>query len=264
MPKPHTSAVENPCSKLLLQSKMTRTSEQMWQSMARARKNPVQWSTAVPSREDQFQLKRQALIQEAGKAFGKLGFHNASLDDVARVLGVTKPALYYYVKTKEEILFECKNYALELGERARDQAYKEASTASDRLRLLLTYYIEHLTSEPGTRAVLGEPNGALTAEHREHIIQRRDKFDRQLRELVRAGIAEGAFAPCEPKLAVAFFMGAINAINRWYSAEGELSGKEIARAFVQLTLGGLAGERENTSVRSVDSSSARRPKARAS
>lgn len=64
------------------------------------------WKVTVLSREEQYDLKRKVLIQEAARAFSTRGYHATSLADVARELGVTKGALYYYVKSKQDILFE--------------------------------------------------------------------------------------------------------------------------------------------------------------
>ena len=65
------------------------------------------WNDTVQTRDQQFNLKRTALLKEAARAFSSQGYHATSLDDVAKTLGVTKPALYYYIKNKQEILFEC-------------------------------------------------------------------------------------------------------------------------------------------------------------
>ena len=62
------------------------------------------WKNAVPDRDEQSAMKRGALIREAARAFNARGYYNTSLEDVAKQLGVTKAALYYYVKGKEEIL----------------------------------------------------------------------------------------------------------------------------------------------------------------
>ena len=76
------------------------------------------------SRDEQFRLKRNALLREAARAFSGRGYHNTSLDDVAAVLGVTKAALYHYVRSKQEILFECHMMSLDIG----DEAMKYART----------------------------------------------------------------------------------------------------------------------------------------
>src|ERR1700679_3627793 len=57
--------------------------------------------------------KRDAVILAAARAFNNHGYHNTSLDDIAGELEVTKPTLYYYVKNKEQLLFECFRTGLE-------------------------------------------------------------------------------------------------------------------------------------------------------
>lgn len=199
----------------------------------------ARWATAVPSREEQHALKRQALIREAGRAFSRKGFHNTSMDDVAKVLNVTKPALYYYIKNKQDILYECHSYALDIAEQARRAAFEETEDPLERIRLLFVNYIELLTSKFGSYAVLAEPISSLEPEYREKIRLRMREFDSMCRNLVEAAIENGTITPCDPRLAIAFFMGAVNNITRWYSPTGPRSGKEIAQAFTSFIMDGL-------------------------
>ena len=74
--------------------------------VAQRGRKPSAWKNVAPSRDQLFALKRTALLREAARAFSARGYHDTSLDDVAKTLGVTKPALYYYVTNKQEILFE--------------------------------------------------------------------------------------------------------------------------------------------------------------
>ena len=58
----------------------------------------AKWNNAVSGADEQYQLKKQAVIAEASRAFGRHGYKNVSLDEIAKTLNVTKPALYYYLK----------------------------------------------------------------------------------------------------------------------------------------------------------------------
>src|SRR6266478_9027549 len=53
------------------------------------------------------EVKREAVIRAAAHAFNRKGYHNTSLDDIAAALDVTKPTVYYYVTSKEQLLFQC-------------------------------------------------------------------------------------------------------------------------------------------------------------
>ena len=67
-----------------------------------------------PEREQQREIKRQAVLAAAAQLFNERGFHATSLDDIARRLHVSKPTLYYYVKNKDEILLGCVRQGLEM------------------------------------------------------------------------------------------------------------------------------------------------------
>src|SRR5437879_12320463 len=52
-------------------------------------------------------VKREAVIRAAAREFNRKGYHNTSLDDIAARLEVTKPTVYYYVTSKEQLLLQC-------------------------------------------------------------------------------------------------------------------------------------------------------------
>jgi AcrR family transcriptional regulator len=204
-------------------------------------KKPARWADAVPAREAQFETKRRALVREAARAFGRRGFHNTSLEDIAEALGVTKPALYRYVRTKHEILYEAKSIAFDAGAKARESAFAATQDPLERLRLYIILYIELVTSELGSYAVLAEPVTSLPPEYAEPIRLRMREADRALRDMVQAAMDSGTLPPGDPKLVVAFFMGAINHIARWYTPDGPLTGRQIGEAFAGFILNGLRG-----------------------
>ena len=75
------------------------------------------WRTAV-ERERLRASKREAVLRTAAQLFNEKGFHATSLDDVAERLHITKPTLYYYIRSKDEILFECVSIGLQMLEDA--------------------------------------------------------------------------------------------------------------------------------------------------
>src|SRR5690606_8412462 len=100
------------------------------------------WSSVVASQDEQFRLKRNALLCEAARAFNERGFHNTSLDDVAALLGVTKAALYYYVSSKQELLFECHMLTYDLGGEALAYARENGRTGLQQACLVARRFIE--------------------------------------------------------------------------------------------------------------------------
>jgi len=64
------------------------------------------------SRGAQHEAKRAAILSRAAKLFNTKGARSTTLADVADKLGLTKTSLYYYVKTKEDLIYQCYQSAM--------------------------------------------------------------------------------------------------------------------------------------------------------
>lgn len=203
----------------------------MTASRGRARR----WGEPVPSGGEAYSHKRQVLIRAASRAFGR---GETSLEQIAEKLNLTKPALYYYVTSKDELIFECYMLALDYGDQALDLAEASGENGMQRVRIFLRRYIELLVGEMNAPMVLLDYSG-IRRDLRDRIQKRRRDFDKVLRRMVGDGIADGSISACDPKLAVFWFMGAVNAIPRWFDVAGPKTATEIAEAFIGFTVGGL-------------------------
>jgi TetR/AcrR family transcriptional regulator len=181
---------------------------------------------------------RQKILAESARVFNRRGYHATTLDEIARAIGMTKPALYYYVKSKEDLLFQCHQRALDIATDAVRLAMVSAEAADERLRIVLTRYIEGMTAELSGFVVLLHEGALSPALHR-CILEQRDHYEGMLRTIVEQGIETGVFVPCDPKLVCFAILGALNWIPRWYSPEGPASSREIAAAFAEFFVRGL-------------------------
>ncbi len=177
-----------------------------------------------------FGLKRKNWLNHAAAVFNRKGYHGTTISDIARQVGVSPSALYYYVKDKQQVLFECNRMSLDLAMDALKTACATAATPEARLELALRGQIETVTDELQGCVVLIEEE-ALSKRHRKEIIKRRDEYERALRGLIQEGIEQKVFIQCDPKIVGFVFLGAINWMPKWYSAKGEFPPREIARLF---------------------------------
>lgn len=178
------------------------------------------------------------MIREAGRAFSKRGYHNTSLDDVAKALHVSKGTLYNYIKDKQEILFECHKQAYEVAEKAMELGRFDVTSGADRLAKTLKLYIQLLVETLGACSVLMEIDG-LRPRDRATVIRRRDDFERQIIEIIQSGIDDDSLIAADPHIVVFTMMGAVNWISRWYSPKGKLSGEQIAERMTEILMSGL-------------------------
>jgi AcrR family transcriptional regulator len=184
------------------------------------------------------EVKREAVIRAAARAFNESGYHNTSLDDIAADLGVTKPTVYYYVTNKEQLLFECFLAGLTPIRGAFRDAERLAGTARDRLNAVIRGYAAAIASEYGWCMVRAHDQD-LGPEMRRQINALKSEIDQGIRRLLRAGMDDGSIAPCDPKITAFAMAGALNWIAHWYRADQAMSAAEVADAFAGFLEHGL-------------------------
>jgi AcrR family transcriptional regulator len=184
------------------------------------------------------ELKRDAVIRAAAREFNRKGYHNTSLDDIAARLEVTKPTVYYYVTSKEQLLFECFVAGVEQIRAAFRDVRQLAVPARERLKAVLRHYGGAVASEFGWCMVRAEDQDLSPAMSR-HIKQLKSEIDHGIRRLIREGVQDGSIGPCDAKMTAFALAGALNWIAHWYREDQSLTGAQIAEAFVGIFEGGL-------------------------
>jgi AcrR family transcriptional regulator len=202
---------------------------------------PSPWKSSRERLRDR-ELKRDAVIRAAAREFNRKGYHNTSLDDIAARLEVTKPTVYYYVTSKEQLLFECFVAGVEQIRVAFREVRRLAVPARERLNAVLRHYGEAVASEFGWCMVRAEDQDLSPAMSR-HIKSLKSEIDQGIRRLIREGIQDGSIEPCDPKMTAFALAGALNWIAHWYREDQSLTPAQIAGAFVTIFEGGLRPRR---------------------
>jgi AcrR family transcriptional regulator len=198
---------------------------------------PALWASPDIRARDP-ERKRYAVILTAARAFRERGYHNTSIDDVARVLNVTKPTIYHYVSNKEQLLFECFRAGLKEIMESFAQVKTSDATARQRLATVLTRYAEAMTSEFGWCMVQAE-NQDLSAGMSKKVRALKSEIDHGIRRLIAEGALDGSIRQCDAKITAFAVAGAMNWIAYWYRSGDSLSAADVANRFIDLFLLGL-------------------------
>ena len=183
---------------------------------------------AFQVRHRSMELKRDAVLKTAAHLFVERGYQKTSMSLLSTRLKITKPALYYYFRNKEEILVACYRSGIAAIEIHLRPVDPEMGTALARLQLFVQGYATVID------------DSELSAETRRGVRDLKRRVDASIRALVTAGMADGSIAECNPKLVSFAIAGAINWAGTWYKPSGELQPKEIAEEFLRILTGGLA------------------------
>jgi AcrR family transcriptional regulator len=198
---------------------------------------PSLWASP-DSRARDPERKRFAVILTAARAFRERGYHNTSIDDVARLLNVTKPTIYHYVENKEQLLFECFRAGLTRIMEAFEDLKDSDVSARQRLSVVMTRYAEAMTSEFGWCMVQAE-NQDLSSSMSKKVRALKSEIDHGIRRLIKQGAVDGSIRKCDEKITAFAVAGAMNWIAYWYRSDDSLTAREIANRFIDLFVLGL-------------------------
>lgn len=184
------------------------------------------------------EVKREAVIRAAARAFRSHGYHNTTIDRIAATLNVSKPTIYYYVANKEQLLFECFVAGLEQIRDAIRRSHAPGLSARERLDAVVRDYALAIASDYGWCMVRAEDLD-LSAEMSRKIKAFKSEIDQGIRRLLREGMRDGSIGTCDPKMTAFALAGALNWIAHWYREDRSMSASQIADAFVEVFAKGV-------------------------
>ena len=170
------------------------------------------------SEESRFQLQRDRMLKAAAHCFNQKGYSGTSLKDVAARLGLTDPALYYYVRNKEELVYLCYLRAAEVGRDAMQAAIAEGGSGFEKVARYLRNHVDIMVGERGPIAIMSEVP-SLRADHREEVLELSRKHSAMFEALLEEGIADGSIDDCDVRMTGNAIMGAINWIPKWFHGD---------------------------------------------
>jgi AcrR family transcriptional regulator len=184
---------------------------------------------------------RQEILRTAARLFQQRGYDATSMNDVAAALKLSKGGLYHHFQSKDEILFEIMNHAMDITEERVLAPVRGIANPEERLRALIRLHIEVVLS-PRDReiTVMLHENHPLPPALRRRINGRKKEYIHFLENLI-AEIqgSRRAAARVSPRAAAFALLGMINWIYQWYKPEGELQVQNLVPQFTDLLFGGL-------------------------
>ena len=180
-----------------------------------------------------------AVLRIAIDLFNRQGYDGTSMGDLASELGVTKSAIYHHVPSKEHLLSEALDEALEGLEAAITRAEgMPGASAYERLRSVVRQSVEVLVAHQPAVTLLLRVRGNSEVEVR--ALSRRRTVDARLAALVQAAVDEGSLrTDLTPDLVSRLLFGMVNSLVEWHRPGRGVSVSELAEAVATLAFDGL-------------------------
>jgi len=181
------------------------------------------------------------LIEVATEVFYEKGYEAASLQGIASRLGILKGSLYYYIQSKEDLLFEVIKSVHEEGLANIESLATGDGDALQRLRKVIVGHIDHECGNLKKTAVFLHELQALAPDRQAQILGGEHAYRGVFSNLVSTGQKEGLIPESlDPKLAALWILGSMNWVYRWFRPGGEFTARTIGEQFAEMTIRGLA------------------------
>jgi AcrR family transcriptional regulator len=196
-------------------------------------------SLASPRRAANQRRRAPQIIEAAARVFAERGYHGATTQDIADVLGIRQASLYYYFSSKEEALeLVCTKGVEGFFDAAKTIATGPGS-AQERLTLLINSHLSPLIDHRDFVKVFQNERQYLPAESRKRVGRWSRGLERIFEDVISEGVANGEFRDdLNARLTTLAILGMCNAASTWYRKEN-VPVSHIAKEFARLAIEGM-------------------------
>jgi AcrR family transcriptional regulator len=186
--------------------------------------------------------RRAQIIEIAAELFDRNGYHDTTMQAIADQAGVRKASLYYYFRSKDDILAELhQTLAGVVVDRQRQRRAAGELGPREQLRAMMRDVVGLGETHPGYLRIFFESHRELPPAVREVMAGQRADYHRMVRDVLAAGVASGEFVTADPELASLAALSLMNWTYQWFDRSGRLTAADVADRFYAILLDGIAG-----------------------
>ncbi|MFS8038602.1 TetR/AcrR family transcriptional regulator [Xanthobacter sp. AM11] len=193
-----------------------------------------------PGRPPLMDDPRAQILRSAAKLFARKGYQESSLNELARGMNYSKGAIYNYFSSKQEIYDAIIIFTLTGLYESAAAAVQPAAPPAERLRQFMVAHARFLAENYDSFVtMLVGFSGMANAELKDDALRLRDAHEGLLREILAAGIAEGAFRGMDAAMTGRAVLSLLSWMVRWFKPGGRKSAEEVAQDYYDLLLRGM-------------------------
>jgi AcrR family transcriptional regulator len=183
---------------------------------------------------------RQEILRTSARLFQQQGYDGTSMNDIAAALDLSKGGLYHHFKSKDEILFDLMNQAMDITEDRVIKVARGITDPEERLRAVIRLHIGVVLSQSDWEiTVMLHENHPLAPPLRKRINGRKKDYihfvENLIAEVQRKRRLESGINPRASAFAL---LGMINWIYQWYKPSGSLQEEQLAREYTEIFFAG--------------------------
>jgi len=196
--------------------------------------------SAEPELRPPQRRRRAEVLRVAAELFAEHGYEATSTIEIAERLGIKGGSVYYYIDSKEALLFELVEDIYGILLESLREVLESEDDPLTKLRRLIELHVAGMASHRHRGALILNETRSLAPEHRAVTAAHEAAYEDGLASVIAEGQRRGQLDPrVDPKLVTKALLGAGNWVNRWYRDGGTWSPEDVSRGFAHIFLSGL-------------------------
>jgi AcrR family transcriptional regulator len=182
--------------------------------------------------------KKRAIREAATKLFAKKGFASATTRDVSKAAKISNAALYYYFRSKEELLYDILDETMTSGLARIQEIEAGHAGLKEKLTAILKIHTT-LAVDYNKMKLLVHNLDSLTPAHRQALVENQRQYVKTLIALLEALKQEGVMVDLDTKVCAFAFFGMVSWAYRWYDPEGPLNPEQLSEILNRIFTRGI-------------------------
>jgi AcrR family transcriptional regulator len=176
------------------------------------------------------------------RLFASRGYHSTSMRDIARELVMNQSSLYYYVDSKEDILFKIMNDAMDKALGTLEKICISKIPPERKLKEVLGFYTRYYAGDQERETLLVNEIKSLGEDYRSVLIEKQRRYVHLIRSILEDLAKTGRMKQIHPTVATFAFFGMVHYTIKWYRRDGSIGIDGLAESFVEIFTGGILAE----------------------
>jgi AcrR family transcriptional regulator len=189
-----------------------------------------------------FDRRLEHLLSVAARVFAERGFHRTSMRDLSRASKMSLAGMYYYVKSKDDLLFQIQRNAFEQVLAGAVQATAVTAQPEERLRAFIRHHVTYFARHMAEMKVLSHEAESLTGGSLDQVRVLKRRYAELCLDLLTALDAKTGGTPVPRNVAAYTLFGMMNWIYTWYDPSGPVGVDALADAICRLFTNGYTAE----------------------
>src|SRR5580700_6982045 len=186
--------------------------------------------------------KQQLILRHAAQVFCEKGYEGASIRDISRSSGISLAGMYYYIKSKQELLYLIQLFTFKTIVARLEKRLKGVSDPVEKLRALVQNHLDYFLRHPVEMKVLTHEDDALKGEYRKEVLEVKRRYYGIALGIFEEMRKTGAARRLNPRVAVLSLFGMMNWVHTWHRAQTDPQADTLAETMAGMFLHGVLAD----------------------